>query len=44
MVWNPKYVHYDQILSNISVGIKNEDMVGDVLFPTVPVSARAFQS
>jgi hypothetical protein len=34
-------VHIDQVLTNISVGWENGDLVGENLFPTVPVQKQA---
>jgi len=41
MVWNPKDVHYDQFLTNLSVGITNEDMIADRVFPQVNVMKQS---
>lgn len=41
MVWNPKDVHYDQFLTNMSVGIENEEMIGDKVFPQVNVQKQS---
>lgn len=34
-------VHIDVVLQNISVGYKNNDFVGDALFPSVPVKKQS---
>lgn len=44
MVYSPSgsgEVHVDQVLTNISIGFTNEGLVGDKLFPPVPVNKQS---
>lgn len=42
MAYNdPQLLHYDSILSGISVGYQNDDFVGEALFPTVGVDKQS---
>ena len=44
MVWNPNgsgQVRIDEILTNISLGFENLQMVGEQLFPAVPVAKQS---
>ena len=41
MVYDPNDVHYDQFLTNLSVGITNDDMIGDKIFPEVKVDNKS---
>ena len=38
---DPQLVHYDQVLTNISVAYRNEDFIGDLLFPAVTVGDQS---
>lgn len=43
-VYNPNgsgNVHIDQVLTNISLGWENNDLIGDKLFPAVPVKKQS---
>lgn len=43
-VWNPTgsgNVHIDQVLTNISLGWPNNGLVGEALFPTIPVKKQS---
>ena len=41
MAYNPSDVHLDRMLTNFSVGITNNELIGDRLIPSIPVAKQS---
>ena len=41
MVYNPSDVHLDRMLTNFSVGITNNELIGERLIPSIPVAKQS---